>query len=187
MSYEERIAHVRIFQEPFLKDVILAAYKTIPKTERIIVALKGAFKEYLVCTDKMVYIFKEGFMTGHLFGGGIFRMPYSQVTNAEVVFHAITGYFELSAAGLENKALNYWDRKNDPAKQPNAISLVSNQRADFDKAAAFILEQIAASKAPQAHADQTTAEKLRDLKALLDEQILTQEEFEAKKKELLAL
>ena len=114
MSYEERIAHVRIFQEPFLKDVILAA-------------------------------------------------------------------------GLENKALNYWDRKNDPAKQPNAISLVSNQRADFDKAAAFILEQIAASKAPQAHADQTTAEKLRDLKARLDEQILTQEEFEAKKKELLAL
>lgn len=63
-------------KDAFLSQTLEAAKGVIANDEVIIIALKGAFKEYLICTDKSVHIIKKGFMTGHTFGNGDFKMPY---------------------------------------------------------------------------------------------------------------
>ena len=182
---------LQVYQQNTIDEVMAVAEDVIPSTEKIYVALKGAFKEYLFCTDKMVYISKKGFMTGHTFGGGSFKMPYANITNAEVVFHLATGYFELSSGGLQNKYLNYWDNDgNSPQKAPNAIALTSGElKGQFEQAAHFILEKVSEAKSPNIvqvnQSEQSLADKIRDLKALVDEGLLTQEEFDAKKRQLL--
>lgn len=164
--------------------------KYVDDNEEIIVLLKGAFKEYLICTDKKVYIIKEGFMTGHTFGNGIFKMPYENITNAEIDFHMMSGYFEISTGGLQNKKYNYWsrDEKDDPAKQPNVISLTTAQRGDFTTATQAILDKIVEKKNNTTTVkveSKSVAEEIREFKALLDDGIISQEDFDKKKQELL--
>lgn len=166
----------------------------VPEDEAILVELKGAFKEYLICTEKMVYIVKKGFATGHTAGSGAFSLPYSSINNAEVNMHFLSGYFELSGAGLENKQMSFWskDKNSDPAKQPNVIALNSKAMGnDFREAAQFIMQykvelatQAAVPVAPVVQA-QSAADEILKFKALLDQGIITQEEFDAKKKQLL--
>ena len=67
--------------------------QTLMPNERVLVKLKGAFKEALVCTDTRVLIMKGGWMTGQIFGTDTFQCPYSMVAGAEVRFHLLTGYF----------------------------------------------------------------------------------------------
>ena len=191
------IAGIEIYQPETIKEVLKIAAQHIPNNEKIIVALKGAFKEYLICTDKVVYIIKSGFMTGHLTGSNDFKMAYRNITNAEVDFHFTSGYFELSYGGLQNKNLKYWssDDSNNPAKQPNAISIVSQELAEQFKKAATLIMQKADEDQKQntvivqapATGDKSMKEQLKDLKDLLDEGIITQEEFDAKKKQILGL
>ena len=196
MKATDRKRHLVIFREDVLNDIMTVAEQVLPPDEELYVALKGAVKEYLFCTDKMVYIVKRGYATGHTFGGGAFKMPYANITNAEVDFHLTTGYFELSSGGLQNKPLNYWNNKaNDPRKAPNAIALVGvNLRDLFEEASRFILEksnearnQVVVQMPAPVQPTQSVADQIRELKALVDEGILTQEEFEAKKKQMLGI
>lgn len=164
--------------------------KYVDENEEIIVLLKGVFKEYLICTDKKVYVVKEGFMTGHTFGNGIFKMPYENITNAEVDFHMMTGYFEISTGGVQNKKYNYWssDKNKDPAKQPNVISLNTVVRKDFTDATQIILDKIFEKKNNNSIVtinQKSVADEIREFKSLLDDGIISQEEFDKKKQELL--
>ena len=167
----------------------------VPEDEPILLELKGAFKEYLICTDKMVYIVKKGFMTGHTLGNGAFSLPYESISNAEVNMGFATGYFQITGAGIQSKQLNYWsnDRSSDPKQQPNVISLSSRaMKNDFTEAAQFIMQRkaelAAQEKAPAVQAVATSAaDEILKFKGLLDAGIITQEEFDAKKKQLLGL
>lgn len=158
--------------------------------------LKGAFKEYLVVTSNTLYIIKSGYLTGHLIGQGNFSMPLSAITNVSVDFHIMSGYFAVSAGGLQNVPLNYWsnDKSTDPAKLPNTISLNGAQKADFVKVANLINSQlIPAAKNTQtvqnivqAAPVASIADELLKLKQLLDAGALTQEEFDSQKSKLLS-
>ena len=175
-----------IFQKATFNQVLSIAEKIVPANEVAFVVLKGAFKEYLVCTDKMVYIIKQGFMTGHTFGSGNFSMPYSNITNAEVDFHLATGYFEVSSGGLQNKRYTYWgnDKDTNAAKQPNVISITSKQDAElFSRAARFILGKATAGSGSVS----SSADEIAKYKKLLDAGAITMAEFQAKKKQLLGL
>lgn len=184
-----------VTQPELSDDLKMEAMEVIPSGEKLYIALKGAFKEYLFCTDKMVYIHKKGYMTGHTFGAGAFKMPYANITNAEVDFHLTTGYFELSSGGLQNKPLNYWDNKgNSPQHAPNAISITGDPlKVKFQEAATFIMQKVAEAHnqangpVVQAGAEKSVADQIRDLKGLLDDGLITQDEFDAKKKQLLGI
>ena len=189
---------LQLYQEKNIKEIMSIAHDVVPSSETIYVALKGAFKEYLFCTDKMVYIAKKGFMTGHTFGSGVFKMPYANITNAEVDYHLTTGYFELSSGGLQNKSLSYWSsKKEDSVKQaPNAISLAGKDLRDqFEQAAHFIMDKVATSHVSmltpppfiEKNSEPSIADKIREFKALADDGIISQEEFEEAKKQLLGL
>lgn len=197
-SIDERMNNLVVSQENKTDELIAEMLETIPPEESLYVALKGREREYLFCTDKMVYIKKKGFMTGHRFGSGSFKMDYNNITNVEVDFHISSGYFELSSAGLQNKPLDVWKNGElDPMKVPNAISLVGkDQKEVFEKASRFIMQKVVETHSPlQSHQTQSmdstsvqsSVAQIREFKQLLDEGIITQEEFDAKKKQLLNL
>lgn len=156
--------------------------------ENVLIAIKGVYREYLICTNKNVYIVKKGFMTGHFFGKDNFHIPYNQITNVEIDMHLLYGYFELSAGGLENKRLNYWSSNENeyPAKQPNCISLNKVVLENFEKARDFILNYEAEIKNTEVvKSEKSIPEQIREYKQLLDDEIISKDEFEQKKKELL--
>lgn len=166
--------------------------KLLSPGERVLQKIKGAFKEGLICTDRRVIILKGGFMTGQIFGNDAYQEPYSNIAGVQVTFHLMSGYFELNAGGMQNSMKSYWssNRKSDPSKAPNCVSLNSRRQAEkFRSACSFILTKIdesrrgvvAASPAPV-----SIPEQISQLAGLRDQGILTAEEFEAKKKDLLS-
>lgn len=161
--------------------------------EIVFIALRGIFREYLICTNKCVYIIKKGFMTGHFLGKGNFHIQYDKITNVEIDMHILTGYFEISTGGLENKRLNYWssDANFDPAKQPNCIALNKSLVKCFEKARSFILNYEDYFKKEnttlsESNVEKSIPEQIREYKELLDDGIISKNEFEEKKKELLS-
>lgn len=165
--------------------------KNLTAGETVVIKLKGAWKEALVCTDRRVLILKSGFMTGQMFGSDFFQLPYPAVASAEVKFHLISGYFEVSAGGMQNTAKSYWsaDRNTDPAKAPNCVSLNNRSMANtFRQACTAIMEMAAASRvAPtSASGEKDMAGAIERLWKLHTDGALTRDEFEAGKAKLLA-
>ena len=67
-----RIYQSKLYHQPAYLDLLInIANSVIGDNEILYVALKGTFKEFLFCTDKNVYIVKQGYMTGHTFCNGI--------------------------------------------------------------------------------------------------------------------
>ena len=116
--------------------------QTLAPGERVLIKLRGAFKEALVCTSTRVMILKGGFMTGQIFGTDTFQMPYSMVAGAEVNFHLVTGYFELSTGGMQGTPKSFWEGGTKPtaAKSPNCVSISGTEQArKFRQACALIM------------------------------------------------
>jgi hypothetical protein len=114
--------------------------KLLPPYEQVVIKLKGAFKEALVCTNYRVLVLKTGFTTGHLLGAKVFQLPYRQITSAEVNTYLLSGYFELSSGGEQN-----WRPTDRQATQgENCIRLRSSDFNKFHQASAMILQRLAA-------------------------------------------
>jgi hypothetical protein len=107
--------------------------KKLLHNENIFLCLKGVSKEWLVCTDKQVYIFKKGFTTGHSFGSNNFHLLYQNVSSVQVNKHLFSGHFEISSVGMQNTSESYWSsvKNKSPQNAPNCVSLIG--REDFDK------------------------------------------------------
>ena len=108
--------------------------QTLAPGEQVFVKLHGAFREALVCTSMRVMILKSGWMTGQIFGTGTFQCPYSMVAGAEVNFHLLTGYFELSTGGMQGTPKSFWQGSSKPtaAKSPNCVSISGSEMALSD-------------------------------------------------------
>jgi hypothetical protein len=81
-------------------------------------------------------------MTGQFFGTNTFQLSYAHVAGVQVRFNLLTGYFELSAAGMQSSDKEFWnrDKKFSPAKAPNCVSINGRgNAAKFQAACAFIL------------------------------------------------
>ena len=123
--------------------------QTLAPGEQVFVKLHGAFKEALVCTSMRVMILKGGWMTGQIFGTDMFQCPYANVAGAQVNFHLLTGYFELSTGGMQNSPKSFWQGGSKPtaAKSPNCVSISGSDMAQkFRQASALIM-----GMAAQAH------------------------------------
>lgn len=116
--------------------------------ERVDIQLKGAFKEALVCTDRQVIILKAGFMTGQIFGSSAFQVPYKNITGVQIKKHLMSGYFELSAGGVQNVPVSYWGKgQRDAAKRENCVSLNRQHFHAFQEACNVILSRISGATA----------------------------------------
>ncbi|MFT9056807.1 MAG: SHOCT domain-containing protein [Ethanoligenens sp.] len=160
----------------------------IPKSESIELALKGTNKEWLVCTNAKLYIIKKGFMTGHTFGGGVYQMPYQNITGVQTDYHVLSGYFQASTGGMQDQPKNYWaSGSNSPQKSPNCITITGKPLLEkFRSACDFINQKISDSHLPAAPA-LDPVDQIKKLADLRDQGILTDDEFSAKKKQLLKI
>lgn len=172
-----------------LHEVVL---KNLLPSETIIFQLKGAFKEALVCTDRRVIIAKSGFMTGQIFGSDIFQLSYASIASAQVKMHLFTGFFEVSAGGMQNTDKSYWATKgrSSAAQQPNSVALNSRAQAEqFRAAASFIMERSngAGSVAALAHRSGSAdvGSELERLWSLKEKGALSQAEYDQAKARLL--
>ena len=168
-------------------------------SDTVVLKLKGAFKEGLICTETRVIILKGGFMTGQMLGTNAFQQPYSNIAGVQVQWHLMSGYFELSAGGMQNTQKRYWsqNRDSDPSKAPNCISLNSKTQAEkFRQACSVILNKVDEVRrvvplpsvvlptVPTVPNDDVLS-TLERLGKLRDAGVVTEEEFLAKKAELL--
>lgn len=98
----------------------------------------------------------------------------------------LTGYFEISTGGVQNTRKSYWsnDANSSTQQSPNAISIGRSEKADFEKASEIINKIINKASDNASGVDFQQIEKLADLHK---KGIITQQEFEAKKRQILGL
>ncbi|WP_051998291.1 SHOCT domain-containing protein [Loigolactobacillus coryniformis] len=191
-----RLAENGLFVTDIMDGLARVASQVIGSPDEIVyLMLKGAFKEYLIVTSKTLFIIKSGYMTGHTFGNGNFSMPLRSITNVGVNQQFGTGYFFVSSGGMQNVEKSYWSSdKNKSAQQaPNTISLSGIQINNFQQAVQLINSTLIPNildpspKKLNKLESSNPLDQIRKLKSLLDDGIITQEEFDAKKKQLLGL
>ena len=175
--------------EPLPDKLEQSLKEALQPDETIHIKIKGAFKEGLICTNKRVLILKTGFMTGQTFGSNTFQSPYGNISGVEVKYGLASGYFELNTGGMQNRPKNYWssDKKDDPAKAPNCISISGKERAKiFREACNFITLQINKPVQNTQVIVEDIPSQIKKLADLQEAGILTEEEFKSKKTELLS-
>ena len=154
--------------EPIPERLERALSRTLAPSEQVFIKLRGAFKEALVCTSMRIIILKAGWMTGQLFGTGMFQCPYANLEGAQVNYRLLTGYFEISTGGMQSTPKSFWNNNqgvraaksyegaislmvarfwnNDQgvsaAKAPNCVTISGPRRAEmFRDACTFIMER----------------------------------------------
>lgn len=175
--------------EPIPNGLEIALRQALSPGEQVFVKLRGAYKEALVCTSTRVIIFKAGWMTGQLFGTDMFQCPYSNVAGAQVNFHLLTGYFELSAGGMQNSPKSFWntDKNVNAAKAPNCVSIGGRGRVDrFRHASAFIMQRASGMAGTVGSAGEDALDTLARLAKLSDAGVISAAEFQTKKIEILS-
>jgi Short C-terminal domain len=123
-----------------------------------------------------------------LLGTDTFQCPYANIAGAEVKFHLLTGYFELSAGGMQNTPKSFWksDNKLRAADAPNCVSISGpDQARKFRQACGFIMARLTGGRQPYASGNDAMAalERLAKLRA---SGTLSETEFRRMKAQLLA-
>lgn len=187
MKYDEETI---VTQDPKIFQTILEIGNRICSTDELLkIGIKSNLKEYLLATDKNIYIYKTGFMTGNTFGESVFRINYSKVSAIEFRRQfGGAGFIEIIANGVNNTNASYWSNK----EKVNA-SEVENCFS-FGRGGADIFLTIY-NKLQDLHVEYTTPKEngimdeifitLKKYKKLLDEGIITQEDFDKVKSEIL--
>jgi Short C-terminal domain len=156
--------------------------------ERIKVLIIGAFDQAVIGTDRRVLVYKAGFMAGASFGRKIASWDYRNVTGIQFDVHMNSAILMVHAAGTEPVKASYWASGKGSAQQsPNAITFASKP-ADAVAASVAALRNLVAgaqSVHPVAPPEPDAADQIRKLGELRDAGLLTDDEFQAKKAELL--
>lgn len=167
--------------------------KEIPQDENIVAAIKGRMGEWLICTDKQLYIIKKGMCTGNTFGTGNFQMPYRNITNVSIVSHLGMGYFEVSAGGIQQQKKSYWygGKENNPQMAPNCVAISNRQDIVKFKAACSYINAKAAEDLNVVNTygelNRSPADEIKKYADLAAQGIISEEEFQKKKNYLLNL
>jgi hypothetical protein len=175
--------------EPISEKLDRALNLALAPNEQVVVKLRGVYKEALVCTDSRVIILKAGWMTGQLFGTDMFQCPYRNVAGAQVKFQLLTGYFELSAGGMQNVPKSFWstNKSISPAKAPNCVTIAGRDRADkFRQVCAFIMHMASGGASAGVQTGGDSINTLERLAKLRDTGVISSAEFEQKKAQILS-
>jgi hypothetical protein len=167
--------------------------KNLHEGETVLVKLKGAFGQAFVVTDSHVYILKYGFMAGHTFGGQCVAYGFNQITGIEIRKSLATGVVEvLTAADKNTRGKTYWGQGKESATEAdNMVSFqVYRQGQAFQLGVSIARETIQKAlnaRTPPVVEQQSAADEIEKLALLRDKGIVTEEEFQAKKRRLLGL
>lgn len=165
----------------------------VSPSEQILIALVGDPGEALVASDKKVYVLKAGYAAGALFGSKCKVFPYRQITSVEFSSALTTGRIQITAAGAAEQA-HGWKQSGvlasvaDARQAENVVNFPRAKKNLFQEAATYIRHMVDEAHLENVATAATTpdpADQIRKLAGLLTDGIITQEEFDAKKKQLL--
>lgn len=167
--------------------------------EQVLGHVQGRGNQMMIATDKRVIIIKKGLATGGLFGTNSTSYDYHQITSIDVRKGMLDGYVEVSAGGVAQvRRMGSGDQMTAPntlqyfkANEKAVMALVDTVRgriAAAHAAGAYHNAPPVIHVAPQSvpSTQPSIPEQIQQLAALRDQGILTAEEFESKKQDLLA-
>lgn len=158
--------------------------------EPVVAIIRGQFDSAIIGTDRRVFVFKKGVLSGSAFAKKLSSWDYRNITGIQVETGVMGGVAAVQAAGVGTGDLSYWGGgKSDPRKAPNAVALARDHFKQAKEAVAVLRQRISdhqATGSVTSTAAPDSMDQLRKLAELRDAGILTSEEFESKKAELLA-
>jgi len=161
--------------------------------ETVEVVITGPSNQAIIGTNRRVFVYKKGFMAGASFGSELTSWDYRNLNGVQIHTGMMSGAVVLQAPGQSGTKTNIWKNgDSDPYKAPNAIPInrpwepategVARLRQLMD-AAHQTGQQEPTETAPFLNADPMA--QLKQLGELRDAGVVTPEEFEAKKAEIL--
>jgi hypothetical protein len=169
--------------------------RNLAEGERVLGQVIGNSRQAVIATDHKVLVIKTGVMAGQTFGGKATSIDYRTIVGVEVRTGFSQGEFEIIAASMQAPQRNRNRDKVKVLESPNGVVFIKSNGSLFEKMAAKIREMTAASHgAGTAVNPQLTSpasgpsipEQIRALSELHAAGILTDDEFSAKKAELLS-
>jgi hypothetical protein len=160
--------------------------KTLGPGEQVLAWAQGKASATLVATDRRALVIKAGVATGSWFGKKSVSYGYPQISAIDMNTGLMDGYVEISSAGVTQKSRV--SRTNQLTQADNIVPFNKWSEGDFRKVVEVIRQKLYQPTAPQAAASsgQTIPDQIAALAQLRDSGVLSTEEFEAKKAELLA-
>jgi hypothetical protein len=173
------------------KDANAALDENLASGERVEVIIRGNLSSAIIGTDRRLFVFKKGWLSGSAFGKKMATWDYRNITGVQIETGILSGTVAVQAAGITMGDYSYWSTgKDDPQKAANALAIARDHFPQARSGVARLRELLSAAQhAPVANSTQAPpdlADQLRKLASLRDEGILTEEEFQAKKAQLLA-
>jgi type IV secretory pathway VirB10-like protein len=176
--------------------------------EVVAVVVRGTGATAIVGTDRRAFIFKKGLLAGATFGHKLGSFAYESIVGVELHGGALTGAVVIHVPGAASVSTSYWQNaKDDAHKAYNAIP-ISRPYAEAQEGVSALRALISEHSSrrhpvaqPAVHAvtppppatpvaapvaPPDVFEQLRKLAELRDAGIVTAEEFDAKKAELLS-
>lgn len=157
--------------------------------EKIKVQLNGTAGECLVVTDKKVLVAKAGFSSGALFGQKAKSFPFKQITSVEYSCGLTAGRIQITTAGTVESSSGHrkgvLDSVADTFQAENVVTFPSQKKLVFQKAAALIRQMLDEQHEAPTTATPDILEQIKKLAELKESGILTEDEFNNKKAELL--
>ncbi len=156
--------------------------------EQVQAKLKGDFGQGFVVTNKRVLVIKYGFQSGSTFGGKCISYVYSNITGLHINKQALKAMVQvLTPATQANVKLSYWGSRgsqNNAVESDYAVTFSSASVPLFQEAVRLAREHMDSGSNNSATSDLDQLEKLADLKT---KGIISEQEFAAKKQQLLGL
>jgi hypothetical protein len=161
--------------------------------ETVEVIITGPSNQAIIGTSRRAFVYKKGFMAGASFGSELTSFDYHNLVGVQIHTGMMSGAVVLQAPGQSGMKTNTWKSGDeDPYKAPNAIPI----HRPWEPAAegvAWLRQLIDAAHQPAAVAPVEPAKaqapdlmtQLKQLGELRDAGVLTSDEFETKKAEIL--
>jgi hypothetical protein len=160
--------------------------------EAVEVVITGPSNQAIIGTGRRAFVYKKGFMAGASFGSELTSWDYRHLVGVQFHTGMLSGAVVLQAPGQTGTRTSTWRHgDDDPYKAPNAIP-ITKPWLQAEEGVAMLRQLIdRAHQPPGGHeevpgaADQDPIAVLRRLGELRDSGVLSEEEFQTKKAEIL--
>jgi hypothetical protein len=171
------------------KDANKSLNQNLSVNEKVKVIIRGLWDSALIGTECRCFVYKRGIMGGVTFGSKLTSWDYLNLNGVQIETGPMSGFVSLQGPGIESKDLSYWNTGNTgPASSPFALSINKELFDQAREGVSVLRSLISSAQQPKVEISSPLSipDQIRKLAELRDQGILTAEEFELKKKDLLA-
>ena len=164
--------------------------KALLPDETVLDWAPGKGESFLVATDQRALIVKVGIATGKLFGRQVNAYPYQQLTAVDLQTGVFDGYVQLGTGGAQTYNIR---SRMEQMQTANSVAFNKREEGQFRALVALLRQKIQetqsgalTARVTPTGAAPTIPDQIAQLAALRDQGILSADEFERKKADLLS-